>query len=238
MFSMMWKEKLKKHKSLVESFLSLSVLNGLVILIPLVAMPYVLRVVGPAHYGLYGFIYILVQYVLVFNNYGFDYSVTKEVAQHRQDTAYLNRVYNAVLGCRKDKFKWVKQHDSMQCGVACLAMICRHYGKEYSLEYLDSYCHANTAGVSMFGIAEAAGMVGFDTMAAAVSTDELNEIKLPCIGEYIKDVAAYNIAYREARRTLRRSDDAYGKFGRRGAEGHHSQSHYEIGDAETTRHGG
>ena len=97
---MLLKEILQKHKSLLESFLSLSVLNGLVILIPIIAMPYVLRVVGPAHYGLYGFIYILVQYVLVFNNYGFDYSVTKEVAQHRQDPAYLNRVYNAVLGCR------------------------------------------------------------------------------------------------------------------------------------------
>lgn len=97
---MLLKENLRNHKSLVESFLSLSLLNGLVILIPLIAMPYVLRVVGPAHYGLYGFIYILVQYVLVFNNYGFDYSVTKEVAQHRQDTAYLKRVYNAVLGCR------------------------------------------------------------------------------------------------------------------------------------------
>ena len=53
---MLLKENLQNHKSLVESFLSLSVLNGLVIVIPLVAMPYVLRVVGPAHYGLYGFI--------------------------------------------------------------------------------------------------------------------------------------------------------------------------------------
>ncbi|MDE7357040.1 MAG: flippase [Bacteroidales bacterium] len=97
----MWlKEKLKNYKSLVESFLSLSVLNGLVILIPLVAMPYVLRVVGPANYGLYGFIYILVQYVLVFNNYGFDFSATKEIAQHRNDLSYVNRVYNAVLCCR------------------------------------------------------------------------------------------------------------------------------------------
>lgn len=97
---MLLKEKIRNHKSLLESFLSLSVLNGLVILIPIIAMPYVLRVVGPASYGLYGFIYILVQYVLVFNNYGFDYSVTKEVAQHREDTTYLNRLYNAVIGCR------------------------------------------------------------------------------------------------------------------------------------------
>lgn len=80
-----------------------------------------------------------------------------------------------------NKFKWIKQHDSMQCGVACLAMICRHYGKDYSLEYLDGFCHANIAGVSMLGIADGAKSVGFQTMTAAASTDELKEIALPCI---------------------------------------------------------
>ena len=80
-----------------------------------------------------------------------------------------------------NKFKWIKQHDSMQCGVACLAMICRHYGKDYSLEYLDGFCHANIAGVSMLGIADGAKSVGFQTMTAAASTDELKEITLPCI---------------------------------------------------------
>ena len=61
---------------------------------------------------------------------------------------------------RSKAIKWIRQHDSMQCGVACLAMICRHYGKCYSLEYLDGFCHANVAGVSMLGIAEGAGCVG------------------------------------------------------------------------------
>lgn len=80
--------------------MSLSVWNGVVFLVPLIAMPYILRVVGPANYGLYGFIYVLVQYVLIVNNYGFDFSATKEVAQNRHDTEHINRLYNAVLGCR------------------------------------------------------------------------------------------------------------------------------------------
>jgi len=82
---------------------------------------------------------------------------------------------------RKKEIKWVKQHDSMQCGVACLAMICRHYGKEYSLEYLDEFCHANIAGVSMLGIADGAKSVGLKTMSTTASIDELKEIMLPCI---------------------------------------------------------
>lgn len=80
-----------------------------------------------------------------------------------------------------NKFKWIKQHDSMQCGVSCLAMICRHYGKNYSLEYLDEFCHANIAGVSMLGIADGAKNVGLDTVAMSASVEELNAIKLPCI---------------------------------------------------------
>ena len=82
---------------------------------------------------------------------------------------------------RSKAIKWIRQHDSMQCGVACLAMICRHYGKRYSLEYLDGFCHANVAGVSMLGIAEGAGCVGLETSTFAATTDELVEIKLPCI---------------------------------------------------------
>lgn len=76
---------------------------------------------------------------------------------------------------------WVKQHDSMQCGVACLAMICRHYGKDYSLEFLNKFCHANVDGLSMLGISDGAANVGLESMTVAASTDELSELKLPCI---------------------------------------------------------
>lgn len=31
-----------------------------------------------------------------------------------------------------NNFKVERQHDSMQCGIACLQMICNYYGKEYS----------------------------------------------------------------------------------------------------------
>ncbi|MBD5198176.1 MAG: hypothetical protein HDS86_03330 [Bacteroidales bacterium] len=34
----------------------------------------------------------------------------------------------------------------MQCGIASLAMICRHYGHPYSIETLSHYCFATTEG--------------------------------------------------------------------------------------------
>jgi len=75
----------------------------------------------------------------------------------------------------------VKQHDSMQCGVSCLAMICRHHGRNYSIEYLDRYCHANALGVSMLGITECAKVIGINVMTVEASIVELNNNLLPCI---------------------------------------------------------
>ena len=36
----------------------------------------------------------------------------------------------------------------MQCGVASLAMICKHYGKVYSTKYIEQYCHPTNEGSS------------------------------------------------------------------------------------------
>ncbi len=43
----------------------------------------------------------------------------------------------------------------MQCGIACLSMICHHYKKNYSIETLSKYCIATHQGVSLFGMSKA-----------------------------------------------------------------------------------
>lgn len=69
----------------------------------------------------------------------------------------------------------------MQCGIACLAMICKHYGREYSHESLSCHCHATTEGVSMLGINEAAAALGFHTTCGRVTMAQLIKAPLPCI---------------------------------------------------------
>ena len=69
----------------------------------------------------------------------------------------------------------------MQCGIACLAMICRHYGKAYSIDMLSQICHATTEGVSMLGISEAATSLGFQTTCGRISIDQLPQVPFPCI---------------------------------------------------------
>ena len=69
----------------------------------------------------------------------------------------------------------------MQCGIACLSMICSHYKKGYSIETLSKYCFATTEGVSLLGISEAANKLGLHTVCGRLSINQLSQVERPCI---------------------------------------------------------
>ncbi len=69
----------------------------------------------------------------------------------------------------------------MQCGVACLQMICKYLGREYTVDSLSKLCFATTEGVSLLGINEAANTLGLHTVCARATTDMLSNEPLPCI---------------------------------------------------------
>ena len=81
----------------------------------------------------------------------------------------------------KRHLKVVYQHDAMQCGIACLQMICGYYGRKYSTECLSHLCCATTEGVSLLGVNEAANVLGFHTLCAKIATAELPKAPMPCI---------------------------------------------------------
>lgn len=78
-------------------------------------------------------------------------------------------------------FPFVKQHDSMQCGVACVAMICRHYGKTISLRYLENRCRPSKEGVSLKGLADLCGFLKLECTAGRAGLEDLKACPLPCI---------------------------------------------------------
>lgn len=80
-----------------------------------------------------------------------------------------------------NSFPLTLQHDSMQCGIACLQMICKYFGRDYTLSALSRYCFATTEGVSLLGISEAADILGLHTLSAQATVDELAENPLPAI---------------------------------------------------------
>lgn len=89
-----------RYKQIIENFFSLSILNALNVLLPLVTLPYMLHIVGKANYGAYSYIYAIVQYVILFSTYGFNFSATKQISQCRDDKKAVSRIYNAVTASK------------------------------------------------------------------------------------------------------------------------------------------
>lgn len=79
------------------------------------------------------------------------------------------------------KFKVYFQHDSMECGVTCLRMVCKHYGAELSTERLSRLCFATNEGVSLLGMSEAAERLGLHTVCGRLGLEQLRTVPLPCI---------------------------------------------------------
>lgn len=79
------------------------------------------------------------------------------------------------------RIKLYEQHDAMQCGAACLKMICSYYGRDYPFCILCDYCCPTTEGVSLLGITEAATQLGFHTSCGRLSLKQLQNMALPCL---------------------------------------------------------
>jgi len=79
-------------------------------------------------------------------------------------------------------FPFIAQHDTMDCGPACLAMIAHKYNKKYSIQEIRDYCFLSRDGVSLLGIEDGARNIGFETIAVKLTTCEIiNKKPLPCI---------------------------------------------------------
>lgn len=78
-------------------------------------------------------------------------------------------------------FPWVKQHDGMQCGAACLTMVCRAHGLHISLGEVDSLCGCTTEGVSLKGIADSARKLGLASKSGWMDAASLAHAPKPCI---------------------------------------------------------
>lgn len=77
--------------------------------------------------------------------------------------------------------KLYTQHDQMDCGPACLAMVASHYGKNFGLQYLRDKSFITREGVSLLGISEAAKNIGFKTFSGKLYAEDFSLDLLPCI---------------------------------------------------------
>lgn len=81
----------------------------------------------------------------------------------------------------KGLFPYYSQHDLMDCGPTCIRIIASFYGRKFSLDKLRQYSSITREGVSLFGIGEAAEMIGFRSVGVQLNYKSLKEAPLPCI---------------------------------------------------------
>lgn len=90
------------HKPVTESRLgsniaSLYILQGANYLLPLVTLPYLVRVLGPDKYGLIAFTMAFVAYFTVFVDYGFNLTATRDIARCRDNPARVSEIFSTVM---------------------------------------------------------------------------------------------------------------------------------------------
>ena len=72
-------------------------------------------------------------------------------------------------GKRLRKIDHIMQIDEMDCGAACLGMICRHFGRKVSLARIRQLCHTATDGTSLKAISRAATELGLAARPLKIS---------------------------------------------------------------------
>src|SRR3954451_13896897 len=85
------------RRRLLENMASLLVLQGANYLLPLITFPYLVRVLGPAKFGLLAFAQALVQYFVIITESGFNLTATRDVAIRWDQPDQVAETFHTVL---------------------------------------------------------------------------------------------------------------------------------------------
>ena len=92
--------KIALRSSVAKNAASLYVIQFANYILPLITIPYLVRVLGPKGYGIVAFSQSLIESLMVIVNYGFLLSATRKISVERDDSISVNRTTFNVLGAK------------------------------------------------------------------------------------------------------------------------------------------
>ncbi len=81
----------------MDNVASLSMLQGITYILPVIILPYLFRVIGPEKFGLIAFAQAFAQYFMILTDYGFNISATKEISLCRGEHAKVCEAFSSVM---------------------------------------------------------------------------------------------------------------------------------------------
>jgi len=79
---------------------------------------------------------------------------------------------------------YISQRDASDCGAACLAMCCAHYGVRVGLSRVRDMANVDADGATLWSVARAAEGLGFRARGLQLGFDALPELTLPAIAHW------------------------------------------------------
>ncbi|WP_202915962.1 oligosaccharide flippase family protein [Pontibacter pamirensis] len=87
----------KENKTLLENFFSLSAIQVVSMVLPLITFPYIIRVIGLNNYGTIALALSLVTYFMSLVDFSFMITATRDVSLHRHSHRALSLIYSRVM---------------------------------------------------------------------------------------------------------------------------------------------